>query len=1012
MLRQAASFLLIVSILAALESAAQAEALSKQGVAPRPSARTRAVARALVEPLPHYRVAREPRSRRGEIVDESRPVVSDSEGIQNVPFAYAGADESLSKNERPPESFGVFHCDFGADWDTNFDNWPDRWMREHSVAYPHYLPIHLSDEAPPTSKRSLMIELNGGAGAVHSPSFKVDASFTYVAEAVVKTQGLRHDEAYISITFLDANNAPLETFNSGRIGKSTPWTKVRIGPVASASKSVSRAVVTLHLSPTARADLRGSAFFSDVWVGRLPRMSLTANRRSHIYFDDEIPDITCVASGFPEESTTIIFELRDVKHQLLARHEQQVVGVKAPKTAPKKPRAEQTAKASSAESAAKEEPGKDLAASPADPPHVPDAGEVKADEHALAETGGSASATADGQLDEEEEADEDLGQDILAGTAAWTPPIKNAGFYRVRVEMRGRHGVANHREITMAVIRKQTPPAAGEFGWTLHDGGAALSLEELAEVLSHSGCNWCKFPLWSESYSSEREEQLVWFAERLGLRRIELVGLLTEPPAKVRSQLPAIETKQAAAIFSAPLDAWYPSLEPIMTRLSLKVRWWQLGQDHDQSFVGYPDLAKKIGQLKKQFSRYGQRIYLGMGWSWLKELPQEKPTWDFLVLSADPPLTWEEQITYLRATKDSKSARWVALEPLPREHYSVDARAADLAMRMVAAKVERAEGCFVVQVFHDSVGLMNADGTTGELFIPWRTVAHLLAGAEPLGSLELPESCNNQLFGRGDNLVLVLWNDQPTNIRMYLGEEARQLDLWGNQRPIQEENGQQVIPVGPLPTFISQVNAAVLRTQISVQMENTKLASLFGKPQANSLTLKNHFPQSIRGSVRILTPEAWRVTPRDMTFKLAAGETMYQQFEITLQTNAATGRQRVRLDFDISSDRRYQFSVYRQLEVGLSDIYGEAFTRLNERGDLEVEQRLTNETDEVVSFKCYLYAPGRKRMLIHVEDHGRGVDVKTFRLYKGEELIGKDIFLRAEEIDGPRILNYKVKAQR
>jgi hypothetical protein len=50
-------------------------------------------------------------------------------------------------------------------------------------------------------------------------------------------------------------------------------------------------------------------------------------------------------------------------------------------------------------------------------------------------------------------------------------------------------------------------------------------------------------------------------------------------------------------------------------------------------------------------------------------------------------------------------------------------------------------------------------------------------------------------------------------------------------------------------------------------------------------------------------------------------------------------------------------------------------------------------------------------MMMHVEDHGRGVDLKTYRIYNGEELLGKSLFLRAEEINGTRILNLDVIAQ-
>ena len=577
--------------------------------------------------------------------------------------------------------------------------------------------------------------------------------------------------------------------------------------------------------------------------------------------------------------------------------------------------------------------------------------------------------------------------------------------------MPGKTGVANRREVSLALARSLPTPAAGEFGWSVPHGEETLTLTQLAEVMGHSGCNWCKFPLWDESQPANREEQLVWFAERLGLRRIELVGLLSDPPEALLKQLFGAESQQAAGIFSMPTQIWYPSLEPIMTRLSLKVRWWQLGLDRDQSFVGYPELGKKIEQLKKQFTRYGQRVYLGMGWSWLKELPAEKPTWDFLTFSAEPPLTWEEQVSYLRATKNSGCLRWVVLDPLRREHYPLETRTADLAMRMIAAKMEGADGVFVPQAMSDSTGILNRDGTVGELFIPWRTVAHLLAGAKPLGSLQLPSNCRTQVFQRGEEIVMAVWSDQPTSVPLFLGEDARQIDLWGSETAVPMEDGVQVLKVGPTPIFVTQISAALMRTQMSVQFESTKLASLFGQPQYNGVKLKSYFPQSIRGQVRIVTPATWKVAPKDINFKTAPGETMYQQFEVALPTDATTGRQLMRLDFDLTADRRYRFSIYRQLEVGLSDVYGEAFTRLNENGELEVEQRITNETDEILSFKCYLKPPDRKRLMLHIEDHGRGVDVKTYRLYDGEALLGKTIYLRAVEINGPRILNYSVVAQ-
>ena len=89
----------------------------------------------------------------------------------------------------------------------------------------------------------------------------------------------------------------------------------------------------------------------------------------------------------------------------------------------------------------------------------------------------------------------------------------------------------------------------------------------------------------------------------------------------------------------------------------------------------------------------------------------------------------------------------------------------------------------------------------------------------------------------------------------------------------------------------------------------------------------------------------------------------------------------------------------------------EASTRLNERGELEVEQRITNRSPGEVSFKCLLYAPERRRMVSQVVRLGQQTDTKIYRLPKGEDLLGKTLLLRAEELGGSRTLNQRFLVQ-
>ena len=83
----------------------------------------------------------------------------------------------------------------------------------------------------------------------------------------------------------------------------------------------------------------------------------------------------------------------------------------------------------------------------------------------------------------------------------------------------------------------------------------------------------------------------------------------------------------------------------------------------------------------------------------------------------------------------------------------------------------------------------------------------------------------------------------------------------------------------------------------------------------------------------------------------------------------------------------------------------------NGKGDLVIDQRLINTTDDFVNFKCLLFAPGRRRMRQNVLNLSRGTNTKSFVIPDGKDLIGKTIWVRAEEIAGERILNYRFEAR-
>jgi hypothetical protein len=852
---------------------------------------------------------------------------------------------SAPTEARYPEAVKVFHCTFGPQSDQNYDTWPDDWSRKRGPGYPRYLPIRLSAEPTPVGKYCVRMDLDGGGAVAYSPPIEARWAYDYVLEGLVETEGLVRDHAWLSLTFLDKDQRQLRSFASEKIGQSQGWQKLSLGPVEYNDEKVQWVIIGLHLEPENEADLKGTARFDDLWLGRLPRIALTTDQVVPFYTDPKEITVRCRASGFEEEGATVTFQVEDSRGTVLANQSQPLQSSPAASSEPEK------------------------------------AGHSK-----------------------------DREPVVRSGSTEWKPPITGLGFYRILATMKGRQSPLHRPSLALAVIRPKPPQAASEFGWTLPRGNKSLPLPRLAELVGQAGVGWVKYPLWYDAKSFPAQiNDLIQFSEQLANQGIELVGLLT-PPESLCKQVGYRYPASAVETFLLEPKVWYPSLESTMARMATQVRWWQLGDDRDASFVDYRAPAERVAQVKGELDRIGHDVNVGLGWSWnhaMPQVPEGSPPWRFLALSANPPLSPQRLATALESTRQSPVRRWVVIDPPPAGSQALEARVLNLVEQLLAAKIHGADGIFLADPFDPDRGLINADGTPNELFLPWRTTALMLGGASYLGSIDLPGESQNYLFARSDEAVMVVWNDKPKRETVYLGQDVRQVDLGGRIRTLEKQESGQVVDVGPLPTFLVGLDMAVTRWRQDFSFAKTQLASIPGVPQANLLRIKNPLERPVGGKLRLTLPEGWTVDPPEIRFHLDRGQTLEQPLQITLSASATCGRQRVRGEYLIQADPPVRFGVLRELEVGLGDVILEATSRLTPTGDLEVQQRLENNTDQSVSFRCHLFVPERRRTSTQVIDLTRGEDTKTYRLSEGKSLIGTTLWLRAEEIGGSRMLNYR-----
>jgi hypothetical protein len=143
---------------------------------------------------------------------------------------------------------------------------------------------------------------------------------------------------------------------------------------------------------------------------------------------------------------------------------------------------------------------------------------------------------------------------------------------------------------------------------------------------------------------------------------------------------------------------------------------------------------------------------------------------------------------------------------------------------------------------------------------------------------------------------------------------------------------------------------------------------------------------------------------------MAAGAETKFPFEVEFR-KALFGKQPVRIDFKVEADQEYAFSVYSMLQVGTEDLKLEVKSHLDKNGTLIVEQLMTNNAEQLADFKCILRARGHRRQRMQVYRLGKELDRKVYRFAGGRELIGKEMLLELEELNGPRELRHRFVAE-
>ncbi|MDG2220736.1 MAG: hypothetical protein P8L85_05115 [Rubripirellula sp.] len=882
------------------------------------------------------------------------------------------------------------------DWDRN-DGWPDKWKRVDGPGYPKYVTAAIKPhnssvesfyrtldanvfrawkmlrnsfpnlpELPPSVAdaavdRYLHIELDGGQLMMTSPPIPASRVFKYRFSCRMMTQGLRHDSARAEIICLDGKGKEIDVFSTPAMSGTNDWTEITLD-VAKPPSETKQIAIRLHVQrgETGVEDVHGAIGFDDVTVEQYPQIQIFTDQARGIY-----------RFGSPVLSTAKVLGLRSgisrVRFQLTDSSGQEIG-------------------------------------------------------HQLIQ---SEKATPVNRLDPSD----DLDGNDFESRATWKLPLLAPGFYRVSASLVDPELSSLATETTFAVIDQLTDePLAGPFGWTLPDGLKGMEPREAAAWLASLGVAWVKYPCWLHPDDFVGIDRVAKTLTKLQDAGIETVGMLDQPPD---DQIPLYGVRGRRDLVAAQLfydiKTWQPLLEPVMSRLTLSVGMWQLGCERDDSFLGRPRLRELIKEIAAGLQGFGQSTEVAISWPWLEpRLPANETSWQAVCRSShstlaaselDAALTKQESQQQVLPPQKTKPYTWLLLDPIEKDAYSQASRINDLVMRMATVRSHQVQASFVSNPYDQQHGLLRPDGRPSELLLPWRTTSQLIGNLQRVGSLQLRSGANNIIFAGAEREVLMVWSAQPVQELIFLGENVSQVDVWGKTTKLPPETvGNQTaqrLEIGPTPKFIIGADPELLAFRMSVVVSPKQLDSLLGRRQQMTVEFTNPTADSLIGTLRVLKPSTWQLDDPTREWEVLARKPSRSEFNVVLSNSAKVGKYEIPVQFKLETIPPKVLTTYRQIQVGPTGLEINVTTKMLPSEQLRVEVELTNRSDHRQAYDCMMFAtPDRQyqRLFITVlpgETANRSVIWRN-----GETLLGKRMLLRADEQDGPRILNYPFTATR
>lgn len=884
------------------------------------------------------------------------------------------------------------------------------------------------------------VTLDGGQFQARTRAVPADAMFQYRLRADIRCQSLNHDRAHVEVVFVDAAGDIVASRSLRTLSGTRPWTRLEVSRIVVPSET-SAMFVRLGVlgNNDGLEDILGEIGFDNIRIDQYPQLQMTTDRESGIYRPGDRITVSAQALGIDRRGGQVGFVLIDHNNQVIDQHVSDIE--------PLTP----TFKGASESSRNADAPIQKLRAD------------------AIAKTRDKSRSIAPPSLW------------TLPPLDPGFYRIRAAATTRVGGNPLDKMENGLTAETSLAILNPTIDGAPhGVFGWSLdHPIDDQILPKQYANFLVDSGVAWMKYPCWISPEPTAGVNRLDNVLSRIQDSGIITIGRLDGSPVVATGSTPVVQqsnpwlesptgidsnfasdfqpndrplgdapfdfvnnpwqttidsTHQATPGVGSnndpqpaqqsqiaeelkEIDAWKPQLENVMSRLTLKIRQWQLGRDDDYSFLQTPSLKESVTLVSQALQGFGQPLEIALPWPWMQPtLSADQTSWQVNVRGESPPyspMELDEALAARAPISISDANTWLSLQTMRQDQYDLQDRIIDLVRRMMTIRKHRVQAAFLKSADDPQTGVLGADGRPGPLYLPWRTTSRLIGNLREVGSLNLPSGTDNSVMVGASRAVLVMWSPTPRIETLYLGDDVSVMDVWGRSTKASEvtRDGRtaQVIPVGPVPVFVLGADPMLLAFRMGVALSTDQLDSLLGEAQTLDVEFTNPSRETIIGGMQIEPPTGWTVQNDGGRWEAAAASSQRIRQIVVLSNSAKIGDYVLPIHFQIETVPPKHITIHRKVNVGPSGLIVDSTTELIGDDELRVSIEMTNTSDRIQSYDCLLFPPPGRTYQLRFITIPPGKTVRRDFIWSGAaQLDGQTMLLRAVEQDGNRVLNYEV----